>query len=73
MPAMNGKQLADRLTAERPGLPVVFASAYTHGVLTIAPEEPTVAFLEKPFTAADITGKIRTMLDTRAAPATSGS
>jgi two-component system, cell cycle sensor histidine kinase and response regulator CckA len=71
MPGMNGQQLADRLTALMPDLPVIFTSAHTRGVLTFAPDGPTVAFLEKPFTATAITEKIRAVLDARTAAATS--
>ncbi|HKT02131.1 MAG TPA: ATP-binding protein [Rugosimonospora sp.] len=67
MPVVNGQQLANRITALRPGLPVVFISAHTRGVLTHDPDDPTVAFLEKPYTAAAITGKVRAVLDARAA------
>ena len=63
MPGMNGQQLADRLTALRPGLPVIFTSAYTRGVLTETVDDRAVAFLDKPFTAAALTEKIRTVLD----------
>jgi len=65
MPGMNGQQLADRLTELRPGLPVIFTSAYTRGVLTHTGDDRTVAFLDKPFTAAALTGKVRSVLDSR--------
>ena len=71
MPGMNGQQLADRLTALRPGLPVIFSSAYTRGVLAFAPDDPGMAFLEKPFTASAITDKVRAVLDARTAAVTS--
>ncbi|NMO49870.1 response regulator [Actinoplanes sp. TBRC 11911] len=65
MPGLNGQQLADRLTALRPGLPVIFTSAYTRGVLDSTGDERTVAFLDKPFTAAALTEKVRLVLDNR--------
>jgi CheY-like chemotaxis protein len=65
MPGMNGQQLADRLTDLRPGLPVVFTSAYTRGVLTNTADGRKVAFLDKPFTAAALTEKVRSVLDSR--------
>jgi PAS domain S-box-containing protein len=63
MPGMNGQQLADRIDELRPGLPVIFTSAYTRGVLTDAGNDPRVAFLDKPFTAAALTAKVRSVLD----------
>jgi FixJ family two-component response regulator len=59
---MNGQQLADELRSRMPGLPVVFMSAYTRGALTSDGDATTVTFLDKPFTAAALTEKIRTML-----------
>jgi signal transduction histidine kinase len=61
MPGMNGRQLADQVAAVRPGLPVIFTSAHTRGVVTHS------AFLEKPYTATEITQKVRTVLDARIA------
>ena len=64
MPAMNGRQLASQLTALFPGIPVLFMSGYTdnaivhHGVL-----DPDAAFLQKPFSQADLLRKIREALD----------
>jgi PAS domain S-box-containing protein len=71
MPGMNGQQLADRLTDLRPGLPVIFTSAYTRGVLTDTGDDRTVAFLDKPFTAAALTAKVRSVLDNHAEAAAS--
>jgi PAS domain S-box-containing protein len=69
MPGMNGRQLADRVTAVLPGLPVIFTSAHTRGVLTHTRDNPAVAFLEKPYTATGITQKVRAVLDAHAASA----
>jgi len=63
MPGMTGPELARRLTAHRPATKVLFMSGYTddailhHGVL-----EPGTEFLEKPFTAGALGGKVRNML-----------
>jgi two-component system, cell cycle sensor histidine kinase and response regulator CckA len=75
MPHMNGKALADRLANDRPKTKVLYMSGYTddaivrHGVLN-----PGIWFINKPFTAADLTTKVREVLDSIAsAGATSTS
>jgi CheY-like chemotaxis protein len=70
MPQMSGRQLADLLAPNFPGLRVLFISGYTdeaiirHGVL-----EDGVAFLQKPFTPTTLARKVRELLD--AVPAAS--
>ncbi|HZI21844.1 MAG TPA: MASE1 domain-containing protein [Gemmatimonadales bacterium] len=64
MPRINGRELALRIAAVRRNLPVLYVSGYTgeaireHGLL-----EPGVAFLQKPFTADALAGKVREVLD----------
>jgi PAS domain S-box-containing protein len=64
MPGISGRALASRLARARPDLRVLFMSGYSdeaivhHGVL-----EEGVAFLQKPFSAAALTGKVRQVLD----------
>jgi signal transduction histidine kinase len=64
MPRINGRQVAERLAALRPGLKVMYLSGYTadaivrHGVL-----EPGVEFLQKPFSPLELKKKVREVLD----------
>ncbi len=67
MPGLNGREVAQRLTAARAGIRVLYLSGYTddaivhHGVL-----DPGVAFLQKPFTPAVLGRKVREVLDSAA-------
>lgn len=64
MPGMNGRELAGRLRVFRPGIKVLFMSAYSaetvenYGI-RLAPGEP---FLVKPFVVADLASKVRGVL-----------
>jgi two-component system cell cycle sensor histidine kinase/response regulator CckA len=64
MPGLNGAQVAERARAIMPDLPVLFMSGYTdeiiaqHGIL-----EPGVDLIEKPYTVADLSRRIRGILD----------
>jgi PAS domain S-box-containing protein len=68
MPGMNGRELADRLTARAPSLRVVFMSGYTddaisrHGGLSA-----DFAFIEKPFAPDTLIAKIQDALRVAAA------
>jgi CheY-like chemotaxis protein len=63
MPGMSGPEVAAAVTSMRPGTEVLYMSGYTdsaighHGVL-----EPGIAFLQKPFSADDLTRKVRSLL-----------
>jgi PAS domain S-box-containing protein len=65
MPAMLGTELVARIRPLRPGLAVIFMSGYSHEVL--APEalagQDGSAFIEKPFSAAELLQVIRGLLD----------
>jgi PAS domain S-box-containing protein len=64
LPGMNGKQLADRLVRERPGLKVLFMSGYPGDLISRRGMEPdNVDLLHKPFTPASLTMKVREILD----------
>ena len=64
MPKTSGKEVAEQLTKMQPGLKVLFMSGYTdeaivhHGVL-----DANVEFIQKPFTPAALSQKIREVLD----------
>jgi CheY-like chemotaxis protein len=66
LPGLNGRQLADHLLAQAPGLAVLFTSGYAdtaivhHGVL-----EPGTHFIQKPFRIAELTAKVREVLEAR--------
>ncbi|RLB17312.1 MAG: hypothetical protein DRG82_06910, partial [Deltaproteobacteria bacterium] len=64
MPAMDGKELAEKLQSKRPEMKVLFMSGYTdnavahHGIL-----DAGLNFIQKPFTAASLAQKVREVLD----------
>lgn len=64
MPRMSGRELAERLKELSPALKVLFTSGYTdnaivhHGVL-----DPGMRFIGKPFSVAELTRKVREVLD----------
>jgi PAS domain S-box-containing protein len=64
MPEMSGRELAQQLMVGHPRLKRLFMSGYTsdiiahHGVL-----DEALNFIQKPFTMADLTAKVREVLD----------
>ena len=65
MPRMNGRELADRIAAQRPGIRILFMSGYTgeamsHQEILI---EPGRQFLQKPFTMRTLSDKVRQALE----------
>jgi PAS domain S-box-containing protein len=63
MPGLNGRQLADRLVEERPGLKVLYTSGYSGDVIALQGSlEPGMEYLPKPFGAAQLSAKVREVL-----------
>ena len=64
MPGMGGPELAERVRVIRPELRFLFMSGYTDpGTVDQAALSRAGGFLQKPFTAAALTEKVRTELD----------
>ena len=63
MPGLNGRELAERMNQIRPGIKILYMSGYTdqaigrRGIL-----ESEAALLQKPFTLAALTSKLREIL-----------
>ena len=71
MPRMSGVELAERLAAIRPELPVVFMSGYT-GTELMPGVQGAAAYLQKPFAAESLLQRIREVLDGAPAAAAGG-
>jgi CheY-like chemotaxis protein len=77
MPGMSGRDLAERLSVERPGIRVLFISGFTDDTMVRrGVRDSKVAFLQKPFTLETLAQKVREVLDgpgVGAAPVPEGS
>ncbi|MBI2395668.1 MAG: PAS domain S-box protein [Deltaproteobacteria bacterium] len=64
MPGMSGRELADEILARSPATKVLFMSGYSDDVIARGGVlEAGRSFIQKPFTAAALTRKVRTVLD----------
>jgi signal transduction histidine kinase len=66
MPRMSGKELAGRINALSPGVPVLFSSGY--GESTVAQQgvvDDGVHYISKPYPPRELADKVRMLLDLR--------
>jgi two-component system cell cycle sensor histidine kinase/response regulator CckA len=64
MPEMGGRELVDRLRDRHPGLKVLFMSGYSDKAVAVdGVMPPDTGFVQKPFTAEELTRRIREILD----------
>ncbi len=66
MPKMNGRELAARLSAARPGMKILYVSGYADGIVRDDAQralEPGLAFLQKPYTRYALTRKVHEILE----------
>jgi two-component system cell cycle sensor histidine kinase/response regulator CckA len=64
MPGMSGRDVAERLWLARPDTKVLYMSGYTDvAVFDPSVLDPGSAFLQKPFSSADLAQKVREILD----------
>src|SRR5689334_6496782 len=63
MPRMGGAELAQKVMAIRPDIPILYMSGYSDSVDTLTELfGPHVAFLPKPFTADTLAQKVKELL-----------
>ena len=64
MPGMNGRVLAERLALQRPDMRVLFMSGYSDDeVLRAGIQTGRTVVIQKPFSTADLAGRLREILD----------
>ena len=64
MPKVSGRELAEELHARRGGMKVLYMSGYTdNAIVNTGILHKEVAFLQKPFTPAALTEKVREVLE----------
>jgi DNA-binding NarL/FixJ family response regulator len=64
---MNGRELADRLTALHPDLKVLFASGYTDDdIVRRGLVDAHLQFIAKPYSIEGLAAKVRLVLDRHA-------
>jgi CheY-like chemotaxis protein len=67
MPNMSGRELVDALRSTRPDVRVLYMSGYTDDeIVRRGLHDPTMAFIQKPFTAENLAVQVRKVLDAAA-------
>jgi CheY-like chemotaxis protein len=60
---LNGRDLADRLRHEKPGLKVIYSSGYSEDVLAGSAAAPGANYLAKPYDPSRLVKTVRECLD----------
>ncbi|MBN2195709.1 MAG: response regulator [Polyangiaceae bacterium] len=64
MPRLNGRELAARVAALKPGIPILFTSGYGESIIARHGKlDPAVQFLAKPYRPHELAAKVRGLLD----------
>jgi two-component system, cell cycle sensor histidine kinase and response regulator CckA len=64
MPKTSGRELAEQMVGARPGIKVLYMSGYTDtAIVQSGLVQGSIAFLQKPFTPATLTEKVREVLE----------
>ena len=64
LPKARGRAFADQLSRQRPGMKVIYMSGYTDAaVVNSGILQKEVSFLQKPFTPAMLSAKVREVLE----------
>lgn len=64
MPGMNGREMAERIRAMKPGMKMIFVSGYTANIVAQRGiVEDGFNFVPKPYTPRTLLGKVRGVLD----------
>ena len=64
LPGMSGRELADRLSKSRPGIPVLFTTGYSRNAIVHNGRlDPGVNLLSKPYTQRTLASRIRELID----------
>jgi CheY-like chemotaxis protein len=62
MPGMSGPKLAERLRSMRPHIRVLFTSGYTDATFPGQSADPSMEFMQKPFTIVSLGRKVHDAL-----------